>query len=152
MLGLFEYFFMPPGPVGQAFGRWSGVLFGVYVGILLTMGMAFLLGRTMAAGHGFKLQTIRRFYQWGALLQVVGILLLALRFLNWPLLSMRILLYAQLLAEVGAALYLWRWLQLMYPLLLEVYEWEEKKRAFLPKAAGGAVEPRVRKAPVRRKR
>jgi hypothetical protein len=40
-----------------------------------------------------------------------------------------------------------------YPPLLSAYEWEEKKRAYLPRAAGGTMEPvRRRPAAARRRR
>ena len=149
---IIEYLFMPPGRVGPVFDRWGGVLFGAFaalaVGIwLLTTTMYVLNGR-----HGLKNRVAKRILLWGEGLQLLGILLLGLRIANWPVLSMRILLYAHLVGTVVAAVYLLWWLRNRYPHRLAAYEWEARKRAFLPRAAGGAVDsPRRRTTAARRR-
>jgi hypothetical protein len=149
---ILEYLFLRPGPVGPAFDQWGGTLLGAYSGIavcLLVLGLAMyrLNGR-----HGLKNWVTRRILIWGLALQFAGMLLLALRVANLAVLSMRFLLFAQLLAEVLAAAYLLRWLSTRFPDRLAVYEWEEKKRAYLPRSAGGSVEPLHRRATAGRRR
>ncbi|MGH2352022.1 MAG: hypothetical protein ACRDI2_13980 [Chloroflexota bacterium] len=149
---IIEYLFMPPGEVGPVFSRWGGVLFGAF--LALTIGIV-VLGSVMHilnARHGLKRRITQRTLWWGVGLQVLGLVLLGLRLVSWPILSMRIWLYAHLIAEVGAAGYLLWWMQNRYPGLLAVYEWEEKKRAYLPRAAGGEVEPARRRVAARRRR
>ena len=147
-----EYLFLPPGPVGPAFDRWGSVLFGAFSALALGIALLTAVMRRLNGRHRLKNRVAQRIFVWGGGLQVVGLALLLLRILNWPLLSMRILLYAHLVAEVVAAAYLIRWLRTRYPPLLAAYEWEEKRRSYLPRAAGGAVEPPRRRAPARRRR
>jgi hypothetical protein len=102
--------------------------------------------------HGLKNWVTRRIWIVGLCLQAAGVLLLWLRGVNAPVISMRFLLYLQLIAEVVAVAYLFRWLRTRYPDRLAAYEWEEKKRAYLPRAAGGTVEPLRRRAAAGRRR
>ena len=141
MVQLFEYLFMPPGELGPVFDRWGGVLFGAFAGLGLGIGLLAAVMQSLNGRHGLKARITRRIWLWGGGLQVLGLVLLGLRIANWPLLSMRALLYAQLIGELAAAAYLLWWMRRRYPQLLALYEWEEKKRAYLPRAAGGAVEP-----------
>ena len=83
---------------------------------------------------------MRRITSFGLGLQAVGLLLLAWRALNLPVLSIRAFLLLQLAATGGAVIALLWWLRRRYPPALAAYEWEEKKRAYLPRAAGGAVQ------------
>ena len=147
-----EYLFLPPGPVGPAFDRWGSVLFGAFTA--LACGLAFFYGvmRRLNGRHSLKNKVARQILVWGGGLQLAGLLLLLLRVLNWPLVSMRILLFAHLAAEIVAALYLVRWMRMRYPEALAAYEWEEKRRSYLPRAAGGAVEPPRRRAAARQRR
>src|SRR5438093_1261013 len=147
-----EYLFFPPGPVGATFARWGGVLFGAFVALALGIALLAAVMYEVNARHLLNRTLARNVFFWGAGLQLLGLLLLGLRLANIPILSMRILLYAFLIGEVGAAAYLWWWVKSRYPARLAAYEWEERKRAYLPRAAGGTVEPVRRKVPARRRR
>ncbi len=148
---LLEYLFMPPGPTGAFFARWGGVLAGAYAGLALGLGLTGWAMRVLNGRHRLNQWVTRRILVSGLALQALGLILLWLRILSLPILSMRLFLYLQLLAEVGAAGYLWWWLRNRYPGRLAVYQWEEKKRAYLPRAAGGLVESRRRTAAKRRR-
>jgi hypothetical protein len=149
---LIEYLFLPPGPLGAAFARWGGVVLWAYVVLgvailLFTEAMFILNGR-----HGLKNHVTRRARLWGLAMQIAGIALLGLRVANIPILSMRVLLYAQLAGEIVLAGYFLWWLRERYPDLLAAYDYEERRRAYLPRAAGGAVESPRRRAAARRRR
>jgi hypothetical protein len=152
MTRFLEYLFMPPGPVGPGFDRWGGVLLGAFAALALAIWLLTSVMYTLNARHGLKNRVARRIRYWGGGLQLLGVLLLGLRLVNWPVLSMRLLLYAHLVAEVAAAGYLLWWLSTRFPARLAAYEWEEKKRAYLPRAAGGTVEAPRRKAAAGRRR
>ena len=146
-----EYLFLPPGPVGPAFERWGSALVGVFSGLLLGIALLYGVMRRLNGRHGLKNKVAQRILLWGGGLQLVGLALLLLRALDWPVVSMRILLFAHLLTEVGAALYLARWMRTSYPEHLTAYESEEKRRSYLPRAAGGAVEPLHRRPAAHRR-
>ena len=149
---LIEYLFFPPGPLGPTFDRWGGVLCGAFVALALGTALLASAMATLNGRHGLKNRLTRRILFWGGGLQLLGLLLLGLRVAGIPMLSLRVLLDAQLVAEVAGAVYLWWWLQNRYPEQLAAYEWEEKKRAYLPRAAGGTAEPPRRRATARRRR
>lgn len=143
---------MPPGPPGPAFAQWGGALFGAFAGIALCIIVLVRAMYGLNARHGLKNWVTRRTWIWGLCLQATGLLLLGSRTANVPILSLRFLLYLQLVAEVLAAAYLVWWLRRRFPDRLAAYEWEEKKRAFLPRAVGGTVEPLRRRAAAGRRR
>lgn len=149
---LIEHLFFRPGPPGAAFTVWGGVLFGAFAALALGISLLSAVMYEVNARHVLNRRIARNVFYWGVGLQLLGLLLLWLRQLNVPIISMRILLYAGLIAQVYAAAYLWWWVKRRYPARLAAYEWEERKRAYLPRAAGGAIEPARRKAPVRRRR
>ena len=152
VLAFLQYLFLPPGPPGPAFGRWGLVLAGVYLALFLSIALFHVVGRTLNGRHRLKIAAFRRITGTGLGLQALGLCLLAWRALNLPVLSIRAFLALQLAATVFAALYLLWWLRRRYPPALAAYEWEEKKRAYLPRAAGGAVESARRKTPARHRR
>jgi len=144
---MIDYLFLPPGPA-----RWGGVLFGGFVA--LTAGIALLTAvmYEISERHALNRRVARRLFYWGCGLQLLGLLLLGFRALNWPIVSIRVLMYALLAAEVYAAGYLWWWVKNRYPALLAAYEWEEKKRAYIPRGSGGTLEAPRRSAGARRRR
>ena len=150
-MSIIERLFFPPGPLGPVFATWGGVAFGACVALALGIAVLSAVMYEVNARHVLNRTLARNIFYWGAGLQLVGLLLLWLRTLSIPILSMRILLYAFPLVEIGAAVYLWWWVKTRYPARLAAYEWEERKRAYLPRAAGGAVEP-VRRRPAARRR
>jgi hypothetical protein len=127
-------------------------LFGAFVALALGISLFSAVMYEVNARHVLNRRIARNIFYWGAGLQLLGLLLLWLRQLNTPIISMRILLYAGLIAQVYAAVYLWWWVKRHYPARLAAYEWEERRRAYLPRAAGGTVEPVRRKAPAGRRR
>jgi hypothetical protein len=135
---IIEYLFFPPGPVGPTFARWGGVLFGAFVALALGIALLSAVMYELNARHVLNRSVARSILLWGAGLQLLGLLLLWLRQVSIPILSMRILLYGLLFVEVGAAAYLWWWVKRHYPARLVAYEWEERKRTYLPRATGGA--------------
>jgi hypothetical protein len=147
-----QYLFFPPGPTGAVFDRWGGVLFGAFVALALGISLLSAVMYEVSARHVLNRRVARQIFFWGVGLQLLGLVLLGLRLVNWPILSMRILLYAFLIAEVYAAGYLWWWIKTRYPARLAAYEWEEKKRAYLPRASGGTLEPARRRTAARRRR
>ena len=149
---IIEYLFLPPGPTGATFDRWGGVLFGAFTALAVGVAILAAVMYEMNARHVLNRSVARRIFFWGGGLQLLGLLLLGLRVLSWPILSMRVLLYLYLVAEVYAAGYLWWWIKNRFPERLAAYEWEERKRAYLPRAAGGTAEPVRRKAAARRRR
>jgi hypothetical protein len=146
-----EYLFQRPGVTGPVFEQWGNVLLGAYLALILALLVLGGLMRLFSAGHALHARITRRVVSYGLLLQLAGLLVLWLRWLNWPVISMRLLLFVQLAAEVAAAGYLWYWFQSKYPDLLADYQWEERKRAYLPRAAGGTAPPVRRKAAARRR-
>ena len=147
-----EYLLFNPGPVGAVFDRWGSVLFGAYVALGVALVVLCGTMRALNGRHGLKNRVADRILMWGLGLQLLGVLALGLRVMQWPLVSMRLLLFLQLAAEVVAMVYLVRWMQNRYPILLAAYEWEEKRRSYLPRAVGGAVEPARRRTGARRRR
>jgi hypothetical protein len=153
-VGVVEYLFLPPGPPGSAFQQWGSFLFGAFVVQALAVSLLSGVMRTLNGGHHLKNDVARLVLLWGGGFALLGILLLGLRFLapETPVVSMRALLLALLLAEVAGTGYLLWWLRRRYPHRLALYQLEEKKRAYLPRAAGGKVEAARRKPAVRRRR
>jgi MFS family permease len=149
---LVEHLFLRPGPPSPLFEEWAMVLFGAYVGLALGILVAGLVAHRFGEGHGLRRRVARNVVLWGLLLQAAGVLIVGLRFANWPVLSSRIWLYLQLTLEVVAAGYIWWWFRNRYPSRLAQFDWEARKRAYLPKAAGGTLEPARRKVTAGRKR
>ena len=151
-LAFLQYLFLPPGPPGPEFGRWGLALAGVYLAVTLSIAFFHLVGRTLIGRHRLKMAVLKRITGTGLGLQAIGLLFLACRALNLPVLSIRAFLAAQLAATAFAVVYLLWWLRRRYPPALAAYEWEEKKRAYLPRAAGGAGESARRQTPARHRR
>jgi hypothetical protein len=149
-MGLIEYLFFRPGPAGPVFDRWGGVLFGAYCGIALSILVFYSVLRVFSVRHSLRSRIAQRILSYGLLLEAICAVVLGLRFANIPVLSIRLWLYASIGAQVVAVGYLWWWLRNRYPDLLTQYEWEDRKRAYLPRAAGGAVAPTRRRAAARR--
>jgi hypothetical protein len=147
-----EYLFLRPGPAGPELERWGAALLGAYAGVAVAIVVLGVALRAFGARHGARTRIAQRIIGWGLALQLAGLLALGLRWLDAPIISLRIWLFLQLIAEVVAAGYLWWWLRARYPGVLAQYEWEDRKRAYLPRAAGGSVEPVRRKAPASRRR
>ena len=151
-MGIIQSLFLPPGPLGSAFAVWGGVWGGACVALALGIAVLTAVMYEVNARHVLNRTLARNIFYWGVGLQLLGLLLLWLRTLNTPILSMRLFLYAFPIAEVCAAGFLWWWVKSRYPARLAIYEWEERKRAYLPRAAGGSVEPARRKVPAGRRR
>lgn len=149
---LLEYLLFRPGPAGPLFDQWAAVLFGAYVGVALGLLIMGYVAQQFAARHGLRTRIIRKIVWWGILLQLSGVVLLGLRFFNWPFVSARLWLYVQLVLELVAAGYLFWWLRSRYPSLLAQFQWEERKRAYVPKASGGNFESPRRRAVTGRRR
>jgi hypothetical protein len=145
---IIEYLFSLPGPTGP----WSGVLFGAFVALALGIGFLAAVMYELNARHVLNRNVARKIFFWGAGLQLLGLLILGFRVLNWPVVSLRIFLYLLLAGEAFAAGYLWWWVKNRYPALLSAYEMDERRRAYLPRAAGGMVEPARRRPAARRRR
>ena len=149
---ILEYLFFRPGPPGPIFDRWGGVLFGALVSLGLGICLLCAVMYELNSRHVLNRSVARQILLWGGGLQLVGLVLLGLRVANWPVLSMRVLLYAFLIAEVCAAVYLWWWVKNRYPPRLAAYELGERRRSYLPRAEGGAVESMRRRSASRRRR
>jgi len=151
-MGIIQYLFFRPGPTGATFGFWGAVLFGAFSALILVISLLCAVFYEINSRHVLNRRVARCIFAWGSGLQLLGLLLLGLRIVNLPILSMRVLLYAFLIGEVYAAGYLWWWVKTRYPRQLTAYDWEERKRAYLPRAVGGTVEPSRRRPAARRRR
>lgn len=145
-MGLIEYLFFRPGPVGPVFQQWGNILLGAFLGIALSLLVLGGLLRIFSARHALHARIARRVIVYGLALQSVGVVVLWLRWLDFPFISMRLWLFLLLAAQAVAGGYLWWWLQNRYPDQLAEYEWDERKRSYLPRAAGGGAPPVRRKA------
>jgi hypothetical protein len=142
---LAEYLFLPPGPAGPVYRQYADSLYAGHAVLLAALVFFFIVGRTLNGRHGLKNWVLRRVLLVGGGVTLLGILLLALRPAGWPILSARILLAAELIALPALAAFLWWWLRNHYPLRLEAYEWEQRKKLYLPRAEGGPAErPKAR--------
>jgi hypothetical protein len=134
---LVEYLFHRPGPIGPVFGRWGPILVGAYAGIALSLLVLGYVLRAYSEGHALHSQLTRRIIRYGLLLQIVGLVILWLRLINFPGLSMRLLLLAHVAAEVAAIGYLVWWMRRRYVDEIAYFEWEDQKRDYLPRATRG---------------
>jgi hypothetical protein len=103
------------------------------------------LMRLFSARHAIHARLTRRVISYGLILQAIGVFVLWLRWLDFPVISMRLWLYLVLIAQAAAAARLWWWLRNRYPDQLADFEWEERKRAYLPRGASGVAPPIRRK-------
>ncbi|HEU5318086.1 MAG TPA: hypothetical protein VFX49_18380, partial [Chloroflexota bacterium] len=101
---------------------------------LLVLGYAL---RAFAEGHMLHTQLARRIVRYGLALQLTGLLTLWLRWINFPGLSMRLLLLAHLAIHVAAIGYLVWWMRARYVDEIAYFEWEDQKRDYLPRPARG---------------
>jgi len=134
---LFEYLFHRPGPAGSVFGFWGAVLLGAYVALAVAILLLGYVLRSFSEGHSLHTRITQRIVKYGLILQVVGLVVLWLRVINFPGLSMRLFLYAHLIAEVAAMGYLAWWMRRRYVDEIAYFEWEERKRDYLPRPARG---------------
>jgi hypothetical protein len=148
---LIEYFLHCPFPPGAVFQQWGNILLGAFLGVALSLLVLGGLMRLFSARHAVHARLTRQVVTYGLILQAVGILVLWLRWLDFPVISMRLWLFLALIAQVAALARLGWWLRNRYPDLLAEFEWEERKRAYLPRAAGGSAPPIRRRAAARRK-
>ena len=133
---LIEYLFFRPGPPGQAFDRWGAALLGAYAALTVAILLLGFVMRTLNSGHPVKDHIARQVIRYGVLLQLISPFILWLRWINLPGISPRILIFSHLIGEAVAAGYLLWWTRNRYPEQHGQYEWEEKKRSYLPRAAG----------------
>ncbi len=145
-MSVIEYLFHRPGPAGAVFQQWGNVLLGAFLGIALALLILGSLMRLFSVRHPIHARLTRRVVSYGLILQAAGALVLWLRWVNLPFISMRIWLALVLIAQVAAVARLWSWVRSRYPDQLAEFEWEERKRAYLPRGAGGAAPPIRRKA------
>jgi hypothetical protein len=134
---LVEYLFHRPGPIGPAFDRWGWVLLGAYGALILALVVLGYVLRAFSEGHALHSMITRKILKYGMALQLTGLLMLWLRLINFPGLSMRIFLYAHLITEVAAIGYLAWWMRTRYVDEIAYFEWEEQKRDYLPRPARG---------------
>jgi hypothetical protein len=132
---LIEYLFHRPGPIGPVFDRWGLILLGVYLGLTLALVLLGYVLRAFTEGHMLHTQVTRRVLRYGLTLQLTGILLLWLRWINFPGLSMRLFLLAHLTLHVAAIGYLVWWMRVRYVDEIAYFEWEDQKRDYLPRPA-----------------
>lgn len=143
-MGLIEYLLFRPGPPGPYFQQWGFVLAGAYGALALALIGFGALTRLFNARHAVHIAVVKRIVGWGVPLQLAGLAVLGLRAANLPAVSLRLALFLHLAAEVAALVYLVWWLRTRYPEEVAHYEWEERKRDFLPR--GGAPAARRRRA------
>ena len=134
---LVEYLFHRPGAVGPVFDRWGSVLLGAFVALIVALLVLGYLMRVYADGHTLHSAITKRVVRYGLAVQLAGLLVLGLRVINFPGLSMRIFLFLPLMAEVAALGYLIWWMRTKYPDEIAYFEWEEQKREYLPKPTRG---------------
>ena len=132
-----EYLFHRPGAVGPVFDRWGSVLFGAFVALIVALLVLGYLMRVYAEGHTLHAAITQKVVRYGVAVQVAGLVVLGLRVINFPGLSMRVFLFLPLIAEVVALGYLIWWMRTKYPDEIAYFEWEEQKREYLPKPARG---------------
>ena len=134
---LVEYLFHRPGAVGPAFDRWGSVLLGVFLALILALLVLGYLLRVYSEGHTLHAVITQKVIRYGVAIQIAGLIVLALRVINFPGLSMRLFLFLPLIAEVAALGYLIWWMRTKYPDEIAYFEWEEQKREYLPRPARG---------------
>jgi hypothetical protein len=153
--GVLQYLFLPAGPTSADFARWGPVLAAVYVTLAVAVVYFTYVQRTLNGSHRLKNGITQYVLWWGLGLQAAGLLLLGLRWVDWGasfIPALRFLILVQVVVECVAAGYLLWWLRRHYPHALAAYEWDEKKRAYLPRAAGGTVDSLRRKTPAGHRR
>jgi len=133
---LIEYLLFRPGSPGPTFDRWGAALLGAYAALTVAILLLGFVMRILNGGHPVKAYVTRQIVRYGVLLQLVGPFILWLRWINLPGVSPRILIFLHVMAEVVAAGYLLWWMRNRYPDQHGQYEWEEKKRGYMPRAAG----------------
>ena len=136
-MGLVEYLFHRPGAVGPVFDRWGSVLLGVFLALILALVVLGYLLRVFAEGHALHAVIVQKVLRYGLAVQGAGLIVLGLRVINFPGLSMRLFLFLALSAEVVALGYLIWWMRTKYPDEIAYFEWEEQKRDYLPRPARG---------------
>lgn len=151
LLRLLEYLFLPPGPVGVVYRQYAGYVLAVYLTLLVAIMFFYLVARALNGRHALKNWLVNRMLVIGGVVTLLGVLLLLVRPLNWPILSTRMLLASQAVALLLLTGYLWWWLQFRYPAALAAYEWEERKKLYLPRTAAGATARPRRKRELRRR-
>ena len=134
---LVEYLFHRPGAVGPVFDRWGSVLLGAFVALTLALIVLGYLMRVYADGHALHTVITQKVVRVGLTIQLAGLLVLGLRVINFPGLSMRLFLFLPVIAEAVALGYLIWWMRTKYPDEIAYFEWEEQKRDYLPRAARG---------------
>ena len=132
-----EYLFHRPGAVGPVFDRWGSVLLGVFLALILALMVLGYLMRVYAEGHILHTAITKKVIRYGMAVQVAGLIVLGLRVINFPGLSMRVFLFLPLVAELVALGYLVWWMRMKYPDEIAYFEWEEQKRDYLPRTARG---------------
>jgi type III secretory pathway component EscV len=134
---LVEYLFHRPGAVGPFFDFWGAALFGAFCALILALLVLGYLMRVFSEGHILHEQITRQVVRYGVAVQVAGLVVLGLRVINFPGLSMRLFLFLPLIAEVVALGYLVWWMRTKYPDEIAYFEWEEQKRDYLPRPVRG---------------
>ncbi len=130
LLDLGRWFTPFPGPPGPlylvatgAFLIWTIASVGLYAG-----------RRRFFAGNGALIGMATRFGPYGIAIGVVGLFLLAMRYLDFPYLDARFLLYLTILAAIGYLGFLAYYLRRRYPARLAAVRAEELRRRYTPPA------------------
>jgi hypothetical protein len=132
-----EYLFHRPGAVGPVFDRWGSVLLGVFVALILALIVLGYLMRVFSEGHTLHALVTQKVIRYGLAIQIAGLIVLGLRVINFPGLSMRVFLFLPLIAEAAALGYLIWWMRTKYVDEIAYFEWEEQKRDYLPRPTRG---------------
>jgi hypothetical protein len=134
-MAFLQYFFNRPGAAGPAFERWGSMLIGAYIALALAILLLGAVMRVFSARHAVRLRVTNATVTWGIALQLIGLVILGLRVTDFPLLSLRIWMTLHLIAELAAAGYLVWWMQTWYPQEAAEFEWQERKRDYLPRGS-----------------
>jgi len=110
---------------------------GAFIALALAILLLGYVLRAFSEGHALHTQITQRIVRYGLTLQLVGLLVLWLRVINFPGLSMRFFLYVHLIAEVAAIAFLAWWMRRRYVDEIAYFEWEERKRDYLPRPTRG---------------
>ena len=93
---LIEYLFHRPGAVGPVFDRWGSVLLGAFLGLLVALLVLGYLLRVFSEGHTLHAALAQKVVRYGIAVQLAGllVLVLGLRVINFPGLSMPLSVFA----------------------------------------------------------
>jgi hypothetical protein len=127
--GLINGWFLTVPPAPTAINYVAVVFFVVWT---IANSYIYRFRRRIFAGNGARIGVVTRHGGWAIGIGIVGLVLLAARYIGIPLLEMRFLLYLTVLAAAAFAVYIAYYLRRHYPLHVQAVRAEEVRRRYAP--------------------